>query len=66
MERGKVPRAGDVSCPTGPPKHLLMYSFEPSDVARQNEIAQGNIKPDDVIPIMRKRTGTQGRSDHVI
>ena len=34
--------------------------FEPSDVARANEAAQGNIKPDDVVPIMRKRTGPNG------
>jgi parafibromin len=39
-----------------------MYRFEPSEVARQNEVAQGNIKPDDVVPILRKRTGTQGES----
>ena len=36
--------------------------FEPSDVARANEAAQGNIKPDDVVPIMRKRTGPNGMS----
>lgn len=38
----------------------LMCRFEPSEVARQNEVAQGNIKPDDVVPILRKRTGPQG------
>lgn len=59
MERQEVPGAGDVSC--------LVWSgskadnrFEPSDVARANEVAQGNIKPDDVVPIMRKRTGPNG------
>lgn len=45
------------------PSDISSYArFEPSEVARQNEVAQGNIKPDDVVPVMRKRTGTQGMS----
>lgn len=39
---------------------LADFRFEPSDVARANEVAQGNIKPDDVVPVMRKRTGPNG------
>ncbi|ORX33232.1 RNA pol II accessory factor, Cdc73 family-domain-containing protein [Kockovaella imperatae] len=34
--------------------------FEPSDVARQREMSQGNVKSEDMIPIMRKKSGPAG------
>lgn len=40
---------------------ILIVRFEPSEVARQNEAAQGNMRHEDVVPINRKRTGPQGQ-----
>ncbi|ORY34845.1 RNA pol II accessory factor, Cdc73 family-domain-containing protein [Naematelia encephala] len=34
--------------------------FEPSEVARQNEAMQGNTRVEDMIPVLRKRTGPGG------
>ena len=39
-----------------------MSSFEPSEVAKQNEAAMGNMRAEDMIPILRKRTGPTGMS----
>ncbi|WVQ79261.1 hypothetical protein IAT38_001357 [Cryptococcus sp. DSM 104549] len=41
-------------------KFLEQGIFEPSDVARQNEAAQGNVKAEDMVPVIRKRTGPHG------
>jgi parafibromin len=37
-------------------KFLQDAVFEPSQEARQHAIAEGNLKPEDAIPIYRKRT----------
>lgn len=34
--------------------------FEPSEVARQREASQGNIKAEDMVPVIRKRSGPGG------
>ncbi|WWC95492.1 hypothetical protein V866_002356 [Kwoniella sp. B9012] len=41
-------------------KFLEQGIFEPSEIARQNEVAQGNYKAEDVVPILRKRSGPHG------
>ncbi|WWC73546.1 uncharacterized protein I206_107518 [Kwoniella pini CBS 10737] len=41
-------------------KFLEQGVFEPSDVARQNEAAQGNMRAEDVVAILRKRSGPHG------
>nr|ODN91090.1 parafibromin [Cryptococcus depauperatus CBS 7841] len=41
-------------------KFLEEGVFELSDTARQTEASQGNVKAEDMIPIIRKRTGPQG------
>jgi len=41
-------------------KFLEQGVFEPSEVARQNEAAQGNVRAEDMVPIIRKRTGPSG------
>ncbi|WVW86789.1 hypothetical protein I302_108843 [Kwoniella bestiolae CBS 10118] len=41
-------------------KFLEQGIFEPSEVARQNEVAQGNFKAEDVVRINRKRSGPHG------
>ena len=41
-------------------KFLEQGVFEPSEVARQHEVAQGNLRAEDVIPVLRKRTGPGG------
>lgn len=42
-------------------KHELICRFEPSETARQNEALQGNTRAEDMIPIIRKKTGPQGK-----
>jgi hypothetical protein len=37
-----------------------LYRFEPSEVARQREASQGNIKAEDMVPVIRKRSGPGG------
>ncbi|KAK4684011.1 parafibromin, partial [Tremellales sp. Uapishka_1] len=37
-----------------------MNRFEPSDVARANEAAVGNTRAEDMIPVLRKRSGQNG------
>ncbi|GFZ50052.1 hypothetical protein JCM24511_07805 [Saitozyma sp. JCM 24511] len=41
-------------------KFLEQGIFEPSEVARQNEAAQGNVRSEDMIPVLRKRSGPNG------
>ncbi|WVF68538.1 hypothetical protein IAT40_003306 [Kwoniella sp. CBS 6097] len=41
-------------------KFLEQGIFEPSEVARQNEAAQGNVRAEDMVPILRKRSGPHG------
>lgn len=41
-------------------KDFAESSFEPSDVARQNEALNGNTRSEDVIQIIRKRVGPNG------
>lgn len=38
----------------------LTYSFEPSDVARRAQADEGNLRAEDLVPILRKRTGPNG------
>jgi hypothetical protein len=47
-----------VVCHTG----TAHYSFVPSETARQAEAQNGNIKAEDMIPIVRKRAGPNGES----
>ncbi|WRT69552.1 uncharacterized protein IL334_006539 [Kwoniella shivajii] len=41
-------------------KFLEQGIFEPSEVARQHEASQGNFKAEDMVPILRKRSGPHG------
>ncbi|WWD20179.1 hypothetical protein CI109_104655 [Kwoniella shandongensis] len=41
-------------------KFLEQGVFEPSEVARQNEAAQGNVRAEDMVPVIRKRSGPHG------
>ncbi|KAL7424950.1 accessory factor associated with RNA polymerase II [Cryptotrichosporon argae] len=41
-------------------KFLEQGIFEPTDVARANEAAQGNTRAEDVVQIIRKRSGPNG------
>ncbi|WVQ75003.1 hypothetical protein IAR50_004611 [Cryptococcus sp. DSM 104548] len=41
-------------------KFLEQGVFEPSEQARQREASQGNAKAEDMIPVVRKRTGPHG------
>ncbi|WWC92935.1 uncharacterized protein L201_007898 [Kwoniella dendrophila CBS 6074] len=41
-------------------KFLEQGIFEPTEVARQNEASQGNYKAEDMVPILRKRSGPHG------
>ncbi|CAD6568176.1 MAG: accessory factor associated with RNA polymerase II [Tremellales sp. Tagirdzhanova-0007] len=41
-------------------KFLEQGLFEPSEIARQNEASQGNVRAEDMVPIMRKRVGPGG------
>lgn len=41
------------------------YSFEPSEMARQAEAEKKNFKAEDMIPIIRKRTGPSGMSPYL-
>ncbi|WOO77591.1 Cell division control protein 73 [Vanrija pseudolonga] len=43
-------------------KFLEQGIFEPSETARQNEMAQGNIRSEDMIPILRKRSSPTGET----
>lgn len=44
------------------PKFLAEYatSFESSEIVRQREASQGNVKAEDMIPVIRKRSGPHG------
>ena len=37
-----------------------LLRFEPSEVARQSEASQGNIRAEDMVPVLRKRSGPTG------
>ena len=41
-------------------KNSADLSFVPSETARQAEAQNGNIKAEDMIPIVRKRAGPNG------
>ncbi|KAK8849549.1 hypothetical protein IAR55_004884 [Kwoniella newhampshirensis] len=41
-------------------KFLEQGVFELSEVARQNEAAQGNVRAEDMVPVLRKRSGPHG------
>ncbi|KGB77916.3 parafibromin [Cryptococcus deuterogattii R265] len=41
-------------------KFLEQGVFEPSETVRQREASQGNIKVEDMIPVIRKRSGPHG------